>query len=436
MADQPRDTGEGGVDLDLLERVNPVFNTAKMTLFQLALTGDDNAAELADALGLTLAGTQGSANTKATASQLLSGSIMMEARYRLMGQAARASGCDVEVDLPCGYTPRAIEFARAGRPFVGLDLPATIAEAEPAIRSMLTDDECDLVRLRAVDATNLASLVQATRDVAGTLSITTEGLTMYLSESEVTSLVDNVCHLLRVHGGVWLTPDPEASVQHARISRSLMSEEEFQRMVANSIQKVRDKSDVSIGRNSLTVLARKGGVEDQRQRVKDFLAAHGLRAELAPMYDPACELASIKGLASEARERVQAALEDMVLWRMTPLQGTGAGGGEDTHMLETAGLEGRSTVVGENLELELSGRLDTLTSPDLLEFLEQATAKHKVSKVLVDCAHLDYISSAGLRVLLIMSKNAEGGVTLASLTDDVRHIIEQSSFDTILDIAP
>jgi anti-anti-sigma factor len=139
---------------------------------------------------------------------------------------------------------------------------------------------------------------------------------------------------------------------------------------------------------------------------------------------------------SEARERVQAALEDMVLWRMTPLQGTGAGGGEDTHMLETAGLEVRSTVVGESLELELSGRLDTLTSPDLLEFLEQTAAKHKISKVLVDCAHLDYISSAGLRVLLIMSKNAEGGVTLASLTDDVRHIIEQSSFDTILDIVP
>ena len=40
------------VDNSLLEKVNPVFNTARMTLFQLAANGNTEAAELAKAWGL------------------------------------------------------------------------------------------------------------------------------------------------------------------------------------------------------------------------------------------------------------------------------------------------------------------------------------------------------------------------------------------------
>ncbi len=46
------------VDYALLEKVNPVFNTAKMTLFQLAANGDRDAAALAESMGLTLEATQ------------------------------------------------------------------------------------------------------------------------------------------------------------------------------------------------------------------------------------------------------------------------------------------------------------------------------------------------------------------------------------------
>ena len=49
-------------DSALLEKVNPVFNTAKMTLFQLAEAGDADAAELSAAMGLTWEATQDSAN--------------------------------------------------------------------------------------------------------------------------------------------------------------------------------------------------------------------------------------------------------------------------------------------------------------------------------------------------------------------------------------
>ena len=76
------------VDYTLLEKVNPVFNTAKMTLFQLAANGDRDAATLAESMGLTREATQNSANTKASPEQVLGGTIMLECRYRWICPAA------------------------------------------------------------------------------------------------------------------------------------------------------------------------------------------------------------------------------------------------------------------------------------------------------------------------------------------------------------
>ena len=65
------------VDYGLLEKVNPVFNTAKMTLFQLAANGNTDAAALVRDMGLTLEATQNSATTKASPEQVLGGTIML-----------------------------------------------------------------------------------------------------------------------------------------------------------------------------------------------------------------------------------------------------------------------------------------------------------------------------------------------------------------------
>ena len=119
------------INLDILEQTNPVFNTAKMTLFQLADAGNKDAAAICEKLGLTREGTQNSRTTTASPEQMAAASLLIETRYRTMGILAEGAGCDVCVDLPCGYTPRAVEFARKKIPFIGMDLPAAIAEAEP-----------------------------------------------------------------------------------------------------------------------------------------------------------------------------------------------------------------------------------------------------------------------------------------------------------------
>ena len=125
---------------DLLERTNSIFNTAKMTLFQLAAAGNDDANDVVERLGLTLENTQNSDTVKVDVDNLFSNSVVMEVRYFTNGKLAMESGF-TEVDLPCGFTPRAIEFAKNGRKFVGMDFSTTINEVEPAIMSLLDEDQ-------------------------------------------------------------------------------------------------------------------------------------------------------------------------------------------------------------------------------------------------------------------------------------------------------
>ena len=50
----------------------------------------------------------------------------------------------------------------------------------------------------------------------------------------------------------------------------------------------------------------------------------------------------------------------------------------------------------------------------------------------VDCGELEYISSAGLRVLLIMQKGCADGVRLQKVNRLVTEIMEQTGFDSVL----
>ena len=150
-------------DYSLLEKVNPVFNTAKMTLFQLAANGSADAAVLAKSMGLTLEATQNSTNTKASPEQVLGGTIMLETRYSTMTRLVEESGF-TPVDIPCGYTPRAIEFARKGLPYYGLDLPVVIREISDRISALIPPEQREFVHYHEVDATNYSSLEKALED--------------------------------------------------------------------------------------------------------------------------------------------------------------------------------------------------------------------------------------------------------------------------------
>ena len=92
----------------------------------------------------------------------------------------------------------------------------------------------------------------------------------------------------------------------------------------------------------------------------------------------------------------------------------------------------------ENAEctvLTLAGRLDTTTSPKLQETLNEVIAASL--KVELDFANLVYVSSAGLRVLLIGEKNAKAAgksMVVKNILPDIMEVFEMTGFSDILTI--
>ena len=89
---------------------------------------------------------------------------------------------------------------------------------------------------------------------------------------------------------------------------------------------------------------------------------------------------------------------------------------------------------GRNLNIALEGRLDTTTAPDLeaivrgeLDGAEQLT---------FDFAKLEYISSAGLRILLAAQKimNKQGKMVVKNPSEEVKEIFDVTGFSDILTI--
>ena len=410
------------LDQALLEKVNPVFNTAKMTLFQLAANGDANAATLAGRMGLTLEATQNSATTKASPEQVLGGTIMLEIRYRTMARLAEESGFTL-VDLPCGYTPRAIEFAGKGHPYYGLDLPAVIQEASEQITSLIPPEQRGLAHFRAVDATNYASLERALEDVDGPVCVNTEGLLMYFTDSEAGALCDNIRRILEKKGGCWYTADVECSVQYIIVMRALVGDR-FMEIMKNASRQTRDKSDVQIGKNALIVSP--ADIPGSIEKAMAFLAKHGLKAERVNVAEHMPRLDSLDKVSPGQAASIREGMKRTAFWRITP-----GGTAVALSPSETEGFQVNASIQAGTLSLALAGRLDTITAPSLLSYFEETRSAQSVEAVDVDCSRLDYISSAGLRVLLIMHKACKGGVSVHGENEVVKEILEQTGFDSI-----
>ena len=408
-------------DQELLEKTNPVFNTAKMTLFQMAQNGNPNAVAIVKKMGLA-EDTQKSKSFSMSPEEEITFRIVLETRYQTMGKLARESGFPVHVDLPCGYTPRAIETAEEGRKYIGMDLPAVISEMSGIIPSLLDGKKQSLVRYNAVDATNFQSLEEALRDVKGNLCINTEGLLMYFSDAEIHPFLDNIKKLLDTHGGCWITADPEIKPEHDRIRKAIGPDasEQDTRLV------LQEKADVDDLQN--VMLVRIGHEAEDIPRVQAALSDHGLKAERIRIAGGIAETKAFSLLDADQGKAVLKATEDIAFWKVVSA-GTAGNRAETGHSFAVY-----DELAGDVLELRVTGRVDSLTAPQLLEVYEKRSAAGGIRKVQVDCHALDYISSAGLRVLLIMQKNSEDGVSLCGVNELVGEILEQTGFGDILDV--
>lgn len=88
---------------------------------------------------------------------------------------------------------------------------------------------------------------------------------------------------------------------------------------------------------------------------------------------------------------------------------------------------------GSELNISLEGRLDTTTAPQLDE---EVKALDGVTSLIFDFSKLEYISSAGLRVLLSAQKimNKQGKMVIKNVSEEIREIFDVTGFIDILTI--
>jgi stage II sporulation protein AA (anti-sigma F factor antagonist) len=90
--------------------------------------------------------------------------------------------------------------------------------------------------------------------------------------------------------------------------------------------------------------------------------------------------------------------------------------------------------LGTDGEVVMAGRLDATECDAALKFLNGVPGPR-----VIDLARLEYIASAGLRVLLITQKRvraAGGGLKLVNASTPIHDIFRYAGFDRIIDIAP
>lgn len=89
---------------------------------------------------------------------------------------------------------------------------------------------------------------------------------------------------------------------------------------------------------------------------------------------------------------------------------------------------------GNELTVCLTGRLDTTTAPQLEAELKKSISG--VEKLVLDFAALEYLSSAGLRVLLAAQKvmNKQGEMVIRNVNETIADIFEVTGFSEILTV--
>jgi anti-anti-sigma factor len=102
------------------------------------------------------------------------------------------------------------------------------------------------------------------------------------------------------------------------------------------------------------------------------------------------------------------------------------------------GLNIHDQEIGGVKIVRLEGRLDAVSS-NILEKKLQEYISHERFKVALDFTKIDYLSSAGMRLLLSMTKqfkNHGGHLVIFAIHDNVMEIIRMAGFERILSIYP
>ena len=94
----------------------------------------------------------------------------------------------------------------------------------------------------------------------------------------------------------------------------------------------------------------------------------------------------------------------------------------------------QKTINDTTLEMHIAGRIDTTTAPQMEAELKESLPG--VTELRLDFSEVEYISSAGLRVLLSTHKrmNVQGKMSISNVSEDVMEVFDITGFADILTI--
>ena len=409
---------------ELRELVNPVVNTAKSCLDFDAKNGDPDSQRLLDILGFTAKNEENAKKVvppemMAVARRLTPVfSTYVESRFHGVNRLLLSMPERTIVDLPCGYTARGVKMSHAGRTYFGFDLPAVIDVLAPAMEKIIGRDEA--IRYAAVDATNYKTLEAPLTGTTAPLVITTEGLLMYLTQPELEEVFTNIHKLLLKHSGSWILVDRTYHRNEQRIAEAMLNgdQEALAMFKVLGARGAGTMADIKTYNNSFFT--------DTDDEVKAFLKRMGFRLREIPMSDylPEC-ISSLKELP-QVEPAVRDVFKTMYFWELTVSEGTDKK--EKANLpfaVEASFQDGRFSAA-------IQGRMDTLTAPELLQKFQ--ALPEKAAAIEIDVENMSYVSSAGLRVLLMMYKTLEdkSRFKLLNVSDEVKEILEVTGFDQFL----
>ena len=424
-------------DKELYERANPVSKTAITTLAQRAAAGYEKAAEILKRLDVDMEYYKNSAVADERIRNV--GILIHELRHVAMNRTIEETGIDNIFDLPCGYSQRVFEMLELGKTYVGGDLPAVINSFVPVVNEMLTDEEKKKVAFKVTDVTSYESLEKAVEHIDGPVCIPMEGLTVYLNKEEKTRLISNMKRLLTQKGGCWLAADVETmSYYRAGIGTFAESKEEAQQMIKAFLTAFSTQSDsdilgtVLMERKDKNASDLSGGFDlDAMEKVYN---AYGLKVERIPYYRDDLELKTFSKLTPEQIAKLKALIRQVHIWKITSDPNVSIDASKQ-NSYEEGDFSSTFRNASGRLQIKLCGRVDSITAPVFLKAWEEEVKTGKVDSVVTDCADLKYISSAGLRVLLIIKKSLPGNdFILYNVNEPIMEILDTTGFSELFTV--
>ena len=422
---------------ELYERANPVSKTAITTLAQRAAAGYEKAAEILKRLDVDM---EYYKNSAVTDERIRNVGILIHAlRHVAMNRTIEETGIDNIFDLPCGYSQRVFEMLELGKTYVGGDLPAVINSFVPVVNEMLTDEEKKKVAFKVTDVTSYESLEKAVEHIDGPVCIPMEGLTVYLNKEEKTRLISNMKRLLTQKGGCWLAADVETmSYYRAGIGTFAESKEEAQQMIKAFLTAFSTQSDsdilgtVLMERKDKNASDLSGGFDlDAMEKVYN---AYGLKVERIPYYRDDLELKTFSKLTPEQIAKLKALIRQVHIWKITSDPNVSIDASKQ-NSYEEGDFSSTFRNASGRLQIKLCGRIDSITAPVFLKAWEEEVKTGKVDSVVTDCADLKYISSAGLRVLLIIKKSLPGNeLILHNVNEPIMEILDTTGFSDLFTV--